>query len=147
MFKCLNVQMFKCSNVPIFKCAMGQTHVQKDLCCRFCIILKAFWQRKINISFIYCHKLRVKLSQCLGPKCMMEIKCPGPDCPRTLWMSLNAYMGRAGRRRGRRPRHFCRISKTRPGLHGTHFFPPCTQPLIQQAERATPSPKSCPYRP
>ena len=30
----------------------GQTHVQK-ICCKFCMILKAFWQHKIDIKRLF----------------------------------------------------------------------------------------------
>ena len=39
----------------------GQTHVQK-ICCKFCIILKAVWQHKIDIK----NFLRVEMSQIEG---------------------------------------------------------------------------------
>ena len=30
----------------------GQTHVQK-ICCKFCMIIKAFWQHKIDIKRLF----------------------------------------------------------------------------------------------
>ena len=40
----------------------GQTHVQ-NFCCKFCMILKAFWQHKFDIKILFrCRNFRVNLT-------------------------------------------------------------------------------------